>query len=74
MQKSNVVHLNRGQGAKRTCSFSAVSDKGNLVFGTAAFLVVAKRNGGVDNFIKKIAGDAAQAALNSAVRAGKKSA
>lgn len=74
MQKSNVYPLKRDQATKRTCSFSAVSDKGNVVHGTAAFLVVAKRNGGIDNYIKKIAGDAAEVALNSAVRAGKKSA
>lgn len=74
MHKSNVIPLKATQVAKRTCSFSTVSDKGNIVHGTAAFLVVAKRNGGIDNYIKKIAGNAAEAALTSAVRAGKKSA
>lgn len=35
----------------RPCSFKAISDKGNKVHGTAAFLVLAKRAGGVDSFL-----------------------
>lgn len=54
----------------RPCSFSAISDKGNLVYGTAAFLVVAKRNGGVDKFIASIANEAVTVALNNAINGG----
>lgn len=58
----------------RTCSFSTVSDNGNRVYGTAAFLVVAKRNGGIDSYIQSIAQNAAENALASAINSGKKSA
>jgi hypothetical protein len=57
----------RNPDTKRPCSFSAISDKGNVVYGTAAFLVVAKRNGGINAYIASIATEAAKVALNSAI-------
>lgn len=71
-----VLKLNDFRKPKptRTCSFSTVSDRGNMLYGTAAFLVVAKRNGGIDNYIRGIATNAAQNALASAISSGKKSA
>jgi hypothetical protein len=76
MPKSNVVNLSQARSKqqkkadKRSCSFSAISDKGNQVYGIAAFLVVAKRNGGIDKYIKSIATDAANVALQNAIKGG----
>ena len=60
----------RNPNAKRPCSFSTVSDKGNKVYGIAAFLVIAKRQGGVDALITSISNDAAIIALENAIKGG----
>lgn len=77
-KKSNVVSIEKAKKQKqkkeeqRPCSFHTVSDKGNDVHGIAAFLVESKRAGGVDNFIRNIAQDSAEIALQNAMGGGKK--
>lgn len=53
---TNIVMLHPAKKTKqlpghRPCSFKAISDKGNRVYGIAAFLVLSKRAGGVDAFM-----------------------
>ena len=75
---NNVVKLGairsqrQREAEKHPCSFSTVSDKGNRVYGTAAFLVESKRKGGIDKYIQSIASDAATVALNNAIKGGQR--
>lgn len=56
----------------RPCSFTSVDKNGKPLKGTAAFLKVAKENGGIDKFITSIAQDASQTALQNAINANSK--
>jgi NADH:ubiquinone oxidoreductase subunit 2 (subunit N) len=77
MIKTNVIQMAKFRASnntnfRRTCNFSTVSDKGNALHGTAAFLVQAKRNGGIDAFITAIAQNAAENALQEAIKTGQR--
>lgn len=54
---SKVVELNsvrkKELSKDRSYGGQAVSDKGNKVYGTAAFLVLSKRAGGIDAYISQ---------------------
>ena len=74
---TNVIPLHHEKSPKgksrRPCSLVAVSDKGNIVRGTAALLVVTKRAGGVDSYMTQMAAQGAEIALQRVFQSNKKS-
>lgn len=54
MAKINIPQLkSANDDLPRTCSLTAVSDKGNQLYGMAAVMVTIKRHGGYDNFMRQ---------------------
>ncbi len=68
----SIAKARKKRKEKRPCSFVTVDKNGNKLGGTAAFLKIAKENGGIDNFISSIAFDAVNTALQNAINANKR--
>lgn len=68
MAKINIPQLkSANDDLPRTCSLTAVSDKGNKLYGMAAMVTI-KRHGGYDNFMRQTINTASDVSAQKATQ------